>query len=152
MSFLSNLSYQPAKSLGFAGLPNHEGSGWETPSTLASTLRSTIFQFNLFFSLLYVTFLYDVQIDLLRCEKFMCGLGPGIALGSTRVYGEIRDTRVYISPVLLPLCARVSPTNRYANVRGKVGSIMCSLTQSIHFLSYLVFSNQIFQFCSLDFD
>ncbi len=33
-------------------------------------------------------------------------------------------------------------------LRGKVGSIMCSLTQSIHFLSYLVFSNQIFQFCS----
>ena len=68
------------------------------------------------------------------------------------LYGEIRDTRVYISPVLLPLCARASPTNRYANVRGKVGSIVCSLTQSIHFLSYLVFSNQIFQFCPLDFD
>ena len=59
----------------------------------------------------------------------VCGLGLGIALVSTysclsfSMNGEIRDTRVYISPVL---CARVSPTNRYANVR--VGSIMCSLT------------------------
>ncbi len=76
----------------------------------------------------------------------------GIALVFIFLYGEIRDTRVYISPVLLSLCARVSPTNRYANVRGKVRSIVCSLTQSFHFLSYVVFSNQIFQFCSLDFD
>ena len=79
-------------------------------------------------------------------SKNVYGLDPGIALDSTRVYLSLwRDPR-YISPVLLPLCARVSPTNRYANVRGKVGSIVCSLTQSFHFLSYLVFSNQIFQY------
>ena len=40
----------------------------------------------------------------------------------------------------------ISPTNRYANARGEVGSIMYSLTQSIHFLSYLVSQNQIFQY------
>jgi hypothetical protein len=48
--------------------------------------------------------------------------------------------------VLLALCAWVCPMNRYANERGKVGSIMCSLTQSIHFLSYLVSQNQLFQY------
>ncbi len=75
-------------------------------------------------------------------------MGPGIGVYLS-LWRDPRYSSLYF-PVLLPLCARVSPTNRYANVRGKVGSIMCSLTQSIHFLSYLVFSNQIFQFCSLD--
>ena len=65
---------------------------------------------------------------------FLYGLDPDIAPGSTRVYGGIRETRVYISPVLFSLCARVFPTNR-----GKVGPIMCSLTQKIHFLSYQIF-------------
>ena len=46
-------------------------------------------------------------------------------------------------------------TNRYyANVllRGKVGSIMCSLSQRIHFLSYLVFHKPKIPISSLDFD
>ena len=37
-------------------------------------------------------------------------------------------------------------------VRDKVGSIVCSLTQSIHFLSCLVFSKPNISISSLDFD
>ena len=77
----------------------------------------------------------------------MYGLDPGIALDSTRVYLSLwRDPRyscLYFPGATSPVC----PGLPNANVRGKVGSsIVCSLTQSIHFLSYLVFSNQIFQY------
>ena len=55
--------------------------------------------------------------------------------------------------VLLPLCARVSPTNRYANVRGKVGSIMCSRTQSTYSLSFIFgFLKTNIPISFLDFD
>ena len=108
------------------------------------------FSFLKFFSVLF-TCGWTLTHHLLSTKLYthdgnMYGLDPGIALDSIFLYGEIRDTRVYISPVLLSLCAPVSPTNRYANVRGKVRSIVCSITQSFHFLSYLVFSNQIFQY------
>ena len=63
------------------------------------------------------------------------------------LYGEIRDTRVYISPVLLPLCARVSPTNRYANVRGNV------LSHTEYSLSFIFgFLKPNISISSLDFD
>ena len=86
----------------------------------------------------------------------MCGLGPGIALGSTRVYLSLwRDPRyssLYFPGATSPVCPGLPNEPLRQRMRCKVGSIVCSLTQRIHFLSYLVFSNQIFQFCSFDFD
>ena len=85
-------------------------------------------------------------------KRFLYGLDPGIGLGSTRVYRSLRRDPRNSSLYLLPLCARVSPTNRYANVYGKVGSIMFSHTQSVHFLLYLVFSKPNILISSFDFD
>ena len=70
----------------------------------------------------------------------------------TDLYGKIRESQDYIYPVLLPLSARVSPACRYAHIRGKVGFIMCSLTQGMHFLSCLVSSKPNIPISSLDFD
>ncbi len=50
------------------------------------------------------------------------------------LYGEIRESQVYICPVLSP----GFPQRAVRLLRGKVGFIIYSLTQSIHFLSYLV--------------
>ena len=78
-------------------------------------------------------------------------LDPGIALDSTRVYLSLwRDPRyssLYFPGSTFPVCPGLpnEPLLRQ-RTRCKVGSIVCSLTQSIHFLSYLVFSNQIFQY------
>ncbi len=68
------------------------------------------------------------------------------------LYGEIRDTRVYISPVLPPLCARVSPTNRYANVRGKVVLTHTEYCAPVTFFHIWFFSKPNIPISSLDFD
>jgi hypothetical protein len=82
----------------------------------------------------------------------MYGLDPGIAPGSNRVYLSLwRDPR-YSSLYFPGATSPVYPGLPTANVRGKVGSIVCSLTQSIHFLSYLVFSKPNIPISSLDFD
>jgi hypothetical protein len=82
----------------------------------------------------------------------MYGLDPGIQLVFIFLYGEIRDTRVYISPVLLPLCARVSPTNRYANVRVRLDP-SCALSHRVStFFHIWFFSKPNIPISSLDFD
>ena len=97
-------------------------------------------------------------VDLIAkiCKKktnisvYVYGLDPGIALGSTRVYLSLwRDPRyssLYFPGATFPVCPGLPNEPLRQRTRCKVGSIVCSLTQSIHFLSYLVFSNQIFQY------
>ena len=60
---------------------------------------------------------------------FLCtGLSPEVQLVIIGLYGEIRETRVYISPQVpgLPQRAALDPSHARS-----------SLTQSIHLLSYL---------------
>jgi hypothetical protein len=64
----------------------------------------------------------------------MCGLGPGIALGSTRVYLSLWRDPQYSSLYFPGLCARVSPTNR--NVRGMV----CALSHRVSTFFHIWFS------------
>ena len=104
--------------------------------------------------------LYEFESDSLESlcsfhnfgKRFLYGLDPGIGLGSTRsLRRDPRNSSLFFPGATSPVC-RVSPTNRCANVYGKVGSIMCSHTQSIHFLSYLVFSKPNIPISSFDFD
>ena len=69
---------------------------------------------------------------------------PEVQLAFIDLYGEIRESRVYICPVLAtsPECPGFPgvPLLLRPLLGGKVWFIMCSFTQSIHFLSYLVSS------------
>ena len=69
---------------------------------------------------------------------------PEVQLAFIDLYGEIRESRVYICPVLAtsPECPGFPgvPLLLRPLLGGKVWFIMCSFTHSIHFLSYLVSS------------